>query len=177
MLTNIKLIVIISAGLSVLSIDGVVAATPNELYSSSQAAFIDPITGTSTVSFVIHGFDDLEHNWHAGHRGVDLRASRGAPVVAAGEGEVYFSGSVAGVPSISIQHPNGVRTTYTPVDSTLSNGDPVYKGQVLGTLGNSGRDHDGLHWGAKIASDRYIDPLSLLADIDIRLKPWNHMKI
>ncbi|GAB3941099.1 hypothetical protein GCM10028828_05860 [Corynebacterium tapiri] len=79
-----------------------------------------------------------------------------------------FAGVVAGRPSISIDHPDGIRTTYTPVHARVKEGDSVSEGQVIGTLAHG---HPGLHWGVLKGKDHYIDPLSLLDVPEIRLKP------
>lgn len=118
-------------------------------------------------------FEPPEHPYGPGHRGVDLRGSPGQPVLAAGDGTVAFAGMVAGRPVISVDHPNGLRTTYEPVAAVVSAGELVRRGDVLGTL-QAG--HDGcpaaacLHWGVR-RGDEYLDPLRLLALGRVRLLP------
>ena len=96
-------------------------------------------------------------------------------VRAAGDGEVAFVGVVAGTPVVSIAHPNGLRTTYQPVDARVALGEQVSEGQTIGTLARTtsqfAREHSGLHWGALTGPDAYIDPLTLLDAPRIRLKP------
>ena len=118
----------------------------------------------------------------ARRRAADLRAQRlpkflgyFETVLAAGDGVVTFVGSVAGTPVVAVDHAGGIRTTYQPVRSGLKLGDDVLEGQDIGALahapaGFSG-SHVGLHWGALIAKDTYIDPLTLLEPPRIRLKP------
>jgi murein DD-endopeptidase MepM/ murein hydrolase activator NlpD len=55
-----------------------------------------------------------------GHRGVDLAAVAGAPVLAAGAGTVVFAGTVAGRGVVSVDHSGGLRTTYEPVLPTVT---------------------------------------------------------
>lgn len=133
-------------------------------------AYINPVTGEVTVSKVLRGFDKPDYNWLPGHRGVDLDASVGDPIRSAGDGVVSFSGMVAGTPTISITHADGVRTTYQPAHPLVSQGDQVAEGDVIGTLGNPFDAKPGLHWGAK-RGEEYVDPLSLLQAPRIRLKP------
>ena len=95
----------------------------------------------------------------------------GSPVVAAEDGVVAFVGTVAGKPVVSITHADGVRTTYQPVHGAVKQGQEVREGQVIGRLGNPVDGYPGLHWGALIAKDTYIDPLTLLDMPVIRLKP------
>ncbi len=122
-------------------------------------------------------YDAPTPDWLAGHRGVDLAGVPGQPVYAAGTGRVVFAGSLASRPLVSIEHPGGLRTSYEPVDPTVRPGQLVDSSTPLGRLAAG---HPGcpaaacLHWGAMwgpAAGARYVDPLGLLADTPIRLKP------
>lgn len=119
-------------------------------------------------------FDAPEEPWLPGHRGADLAASPGHPVLAAADGVVAFAGSVAGKPVVSIDHDDGIRTTYEPVLAQVSAGDAVVGGQVIGTL-EPGHGLDDLHWGARRDGEGrpvYLDPASLIEDdVVIRLYP------
>lgn len=147
-------------------------------FAPHAAAYVDPTTGAPHASRVIKRADIPEKNWMPGHRGVDLDLRIGAPVLAAEAGIVAFAGVVAGTPSISIDHRDGIRTTYLPVHPKVRVGDTVEEGSVIGTLarhqGPDSRHHRGLHWGALIAKDTYINPLDLLARPKIVLKPIAH---
>lgn len=105
-----------------------------------------------------------------GHRGVDLAAEVGAEVRAAAEGRIHFAGAVAGRWSVSIDHGDGVRTTYTPVQPTVRKGDVVAKGDVIGRLLPGHCPEGCLHWGLTDGSN-YFDPLSYLAARRVRLVP------
>ncbi len=123
---------------------------------------------------VLREFDPPEKAWLTGHRGVDLDMAEGAQVMAAGAGRVVYAGKLNDRNLISIEHEDGLRTTYEPVAPSVSKGDVVMKGQVIGTLeaGHvTGVISGGaaLHWGAKYPGDRYVDPLSLLRLAPIRL--------
>ena len=133
-------------------------------------AYVDPASGKPSPARVLRGFDAPEQKWSPGHRGVDMALSVGSPVVAAEDGEVAFVGTVAGKPVVSIDHADGVRTTYQPVHGSVKQGQKVREGQVIGRLGNPVDGYPGLHWGALIAKDTYIDPLTLLDMPVIRLK-------
>nr|WP_235946872.1 M23 family metallopeptidase [Nocardia terrae] len=120
---------------------------------------------------VVRPFDNPEHDWLPGHRGVDLAGSDGQTVLAAGDGVVVFAGSVADKPVISIDHPGGLRTTYEPVSPAIPLGRRVTRGTPIGTL-RPGHPPCSpcLHWGAR--RDReYLDPLGLLRHTPVRLKP------
>lgn len=135
------------------------------------AAYVDPASGKTRPVRVLRGFDKPEHKWSAGHRGVDMALRIGGTVVAAESGTVAFVGTVAGTPVISIDHADGIRTTYQPVHASVTQGQEVREGQTIGKLGHPVDGTPGLHWGARIAKDSYIDPLSLLDMPVIRLKP------
>jgi murein DD-endopeptidase MepM/ murein hydrolase activator NlpD len=106
--------------------------------------------------------------WGAGHRGVDLLAGVGQPVLAAGAGVVSFSGVIAGQGVLTVQHAGGLRTTYQPVTERLAVGTQVAAGQQVGAVdGTPGHcaPRTCLHWGLLSgtgATSTYLDPLSLL---------------
>jgi len=111
-----------------------------------------------------------------GHRGVDLAAPAGAQVRAAGSGTVVYAGDLAGRGVVSIQHPGGLRTTYEPVTATVTRGQAVTAGTVIGTL-QVGHPSCApavcLHWGARLPDGTYLDPMALLRPWQVRLKPWD----
>jgi len=135
---------------------------------------------------LLRGFEEPQGPWGAGHRGVDLAAAVGDPVLAAADGVVSFAGSVAGRGVVVVQHtgPGGgvSRTTYEPVTANAAVGDHVGLGDPIGVLAVDTRPEPHcaatapcLHWGL-LVGDRYLDPLLLLgddgaADGPIRLLP------
>ncbi|WP_460599524.1 M23 family metallopeptidase [Flexivirga lutea] len=122
---------------------------------------------------VVHPFDAPPEPWAAGHRGVDLQGTQGQPVLAAGAGTVSFSGVIAGRGVVAIQHPDGRRTTYEPVDDRDPKGTVEARGEPIGSLAAGG--HCGttpcLHWGLLVGADAYRDPLTLVEDRRVRLLP------
>ena len=122
---------------------------------------------------VARRFDPPPRPWLAGHRGVDLAATPGAVVRAAGPGRVVYAGVVAGRGVVSVAHPGGLRTTYEPVTAGVAVGDAVTGG---GELGRLAAGHPGcaapacLHWGLR-RGDLYLDPLALLGLGRVRLLP------
>lgn len=109
-------------------------------------------------------------NWNAGHRGVDLALAAGQPVYAAADGTVIYSGQLNDRDVVSIEHADGIRTTYEPIVPAVSRGDSVRQGAVIGHVdGTHCSPFSCLHWGAKRGSDDYLDPLSLLTTAPIRL--------
>ncbi|MDK3257781.1 murein hydrolase activator EnvC family protein, partial [Blastococcus capsensis] len=142
--------------------------------SSGVAAWVAPLPGRPVVG---RPFEPPPHRYGPGHRGVDLVGAPGAPVLAAGDGVVAFAGMVAGRPVVSIDHADGLRTTYEPVERSVGAGARVTPGSPIGTLAAG---HDGcpatgcLHWGLRRGED-YLDPLALLRPPRIRLLPMGRV--
>lgn len=122
---------------------------------------------------MVRRFDPPPSPWLAGHRGVDLAAAAGAPVRAAGAGTVHFAGRVAGRGVVSVTHPNGLRTTYEPLEPAVRAGQALAAGDPIGTLvaGHAGCPAAAcLHWGLR-RGEEYLDPLALLGLGRVRLLP------
>jgi murein DD-endopeptidase MepM/ murein hydrolase activator NlpD len=161
----------------------VAAACTLAAVPAARAAFVEPpwpalAPGSATVPTapayhtdawpvegpVLRGFEAPATPYSAGHRGIDIGAPFGSPMVAAGDGVVAFSGWVGGSLFISIDHPDGVRTTYSWISSTsVKKGDAVTKGQLIGATGHGHPEEaePHLHLGARVGST-YIDPMLLL---------------
>lgn len=130
---------------------------------------------------VARAFDPPAARWNRGHRGVDLTGTPGQPVYAAGPGTVVFAGELAGRPLVSVAHPGGLRTSYEPVRPAVRAGQLVQAGSPLGVLlaGHPGCSTACLHWGAMwgpASRADYVDPLGLVADTPIRLKPLGRVR-
>ena len=85
-------------------------------------------------------------------------------MLAAGSGVVVFAGMVAGQPIGGIDHPDGLRTTYEPVQPSVAGGQVVARGSPVGTLlaGHGGCPSEAcLHWGLR-RGETYLDPMALL---------------
>lgn len=104
-------------------------------------------------------FDPPDHPYGAGHRGIDLPGRAGEPVRAVAAGRVIFSGTVAGVGVVTVEH-GTERSTYQPVERrAVRRGDAVDAGAVLGRLSADGSHCAGacLHLG-RLEGERYLDP-------------------
>jgi murein DD-endopeptidase MepM/ murein hydrolase activator NlpD len=118
---------------------------------------------------ILRGYEPPPSRYESGHRGIDIAAPFGSTITAPKEGVVAFAGWVGGALFISIDHPDGVRTTYSWLSETL-----VHKGQAVArgeSIGRSGHGHPDvpdphLHFGARVGSD-YIDPMLLLEGADV----------
>ena len=135
----------------------------------ATASWTAPLPGEPAVT---RPFEAPAHAYGPGHRGADLGGAAGTPVLAAGDGVVAFAGMVAGRPVVSIDHADGLRTTYEPVDPAVGAGQRVARGTPVGVLvtGHAGCPVEAcLHWGLRRGAD-YLDPLLLLV-VRVRLLP------
>lgn len=99
------------------------------------------------------------------HRGIDLAAPKGTPVIAAADGVMLFQGDRGTYGNLSkIKHGRDVVTAYAHLDRFelgLIPGVHVRKGQVIGYVGTSGRSSGPhLHYEV-ILNGQWIDPLGL----------------
>ncbi|WP_226344623.1 murein hydrolase activator EnvC family protein [Agilicoccus flavus] len=133
-----------------------------------------PVTATSGgPPRVLRRFDPPAQRWSAGHRGVDLAAAPGAPVRAPADGVVAFAGVVAGRGVLSIDHADGLRSTFEPVVADVPAGRAVRRGDVVGRVAAApahGVAGSSVHVGARRGRD-YVDPLLLLGTVEIVLLP------
>ena len=159
--------------LAVVSGPGPAGAVPAATTGPSPVALWQlPLAGAPTVT---RSFAPPPTPYAAGHRGVDLAGAAGQQVLAGGAGVVAFAGMVAGRPVVSVQHADGLRTTYEPVAPQVAAGQPVVRGSPLGTLvaGHPGCPVEAcLHWGLR-RGETYLDPMSLLRPPRVRLLPWH----
>lgn len=113
---------------------------------------------------------DPAHPYAAGqHRGIDIGAATGTPVVAPAAGTVTFAGSVpTSGTSLTILTADGYSVTLTHMGTlAVARGATVAEGDAVGTVGPSGTpelDAPYLQLGIRVASDPngYLDPLTLL---------------
>lgn len=115
---------------------------------------------------VLRAFDPPARPWLSGHRGVDLQAAYdGAPVTSPAPGTVSFVGVVVDRPVITVDHGNGLRSSFEPVESGLTAGAAVAAGDILG-LARPGhcRPVPCIHWGVRRGED-YLNPLAFVMDL------------
>jgi hypothetical protein len=101
------------------------------------------------------------------HAGVDFKASQGTSIQAANSGTVvlsdnlFFSGN-----TIVIDHGLGLFTYYAHCEKmAVKEGAKVQKGEIIGTVGATGRvTGPHLHWSCRLNGAR-VDPLELTTDL------------
>jgi len=75
------------------------------------------------------------------HKGIDIAAKAGSPILAAGDGIVVAAGARGGYgQAVEIQHGSGVTTLYGHASTLLVHpGEHVTQGQPIATVGETGR--------------------------------------
>lgn len=104
---------------------------------------------------VVDPFRPPDGPYGAGNRGLEYRTTPGTPVRAIGAGAVVFAGQVAGRLVVSIDHPDGLRSSLVGLVSIeVRAGEAVRGGDVVG------RAAELLHLGVR-RNGRYLDPATL----------------
>ncbi|MDD2197305.1 MAG: M23 family metallopeptidase [Bacteroidales bacterium] len=102
------------------------------------------------------------------HHGVDFTGSIGSPIYATGNGTVISAEySFFGYGNVVlVDHGFGYKTRYAHLNSlAVKSGDTLTRGQIVGTLGNSGRSTGPhLHYEV-IYRNRVVDPLNYFNDM------------
>ena len=123
---------------------------------------------------VLRAFDPPAKPWLPGHRGVDLAAFPGQPVLSAATGVVVFAGPLAGRGVVSVEY-GGIRSSYEPVVPLVRPGDRVVVGEPVALVAPVPvhcRTRTCLHWGAFVSLSvprRYLDPRTLVGAGPVRL--------
>ena len=128
-----------------------------------RSGFVRPVEGRVSGKF---GGQRIMNNIPKNpHQGMDIAAKEGTPVKSTADGKVvlaypdlFYSGNV-----IIIDHGFGLQTIYAHLkDINVKRGDIVKQGDVIGSVGKTGRvTGPHLHWGASLRNVR-INPQSLL---------------
>lgn len=151
-----------------LSVAAVVTLNAAPAHALRAGSWSWPLAGSHTIS---RGYDAPSVFYGAGHRGIDLVAEVGQEVLAPADGVVHFVGTVVDRELISLDHGQFL-STFEPVTSTLTEGQLVTRGQVIGTVATS-THCTCLHMGARQGKD-YLSPLAMLASIPAAvLLPWD----
>ncbi|CAH0172312.1 murein hydrolase activator EnvC [Microbacterium sp. Bi128] len=112
---------------------------------------------------IVRPFEAPVHRYAAGHRGVDLGAVGRVRSPAAGT--IAFAGPVAGRPVVTVDHGDGLVTTFEPVTTALRVGDAVARGDPIGDVAEGGHTATGtVHFGVRWNGD-YVNPLRLLGGV------------
>jgi murein DD-endopeptidase MepM/ murein hydrolase activator NlpD len=152
------------------------APTGAEKPAMASTVFRLPVPAPATV---LTPFRAPATRYGPGHRGADLALAVGSQVLAAGAGVVTHAGAVAGRGTVTVEHPDGLHTTYEPVTATVRTGQVVTAGQPIGVLqaGHAScAPASCLHWGARLPDGSYVDPMGLVDGLRVRLLPWDQAR-
>ncbi|MCL6730175.1 M23 family metallopeptidase [Sphingomonas hankyongi] len=104
----------------------------------NDASMRMPVSGQVTSRFGNRFHPILGHERF--HKGVDLRAAAGTPIVAAADGKVVSAGWHGGYGNqVRVMHNGGLETTYGHMSRIAAwAGEAVRRGQVIGYVGSTG---------------------------------------
>jgi len=106
--------------------------------------------------------------WGRMHRGIDIAAPIGTPIVAAAPGEVLFAGWNNGGYGnlVKLKHPDGSLTLYAHNNKVLvRKGQEVDQGQQIAEMGNTGRSTGPhLHFEIHPSGKGAVNPLAYLPE-------------
>ncbi|MCF6322716.1 MAG: peptidoglycan DD-metalloendopeptidase family protein [Gammaproteobacteria bacterium] len=130
----------------------------------NNLTFITPVEGRRSSSFGLRRVFNGQPR--KPHSGMDIAAPAGTPVITpiAGTvtnvGDYFFNGN-----SVFIDHGQGLITMYLHLDHIdVKEGDVLEQGDLLGTVGATGRvTGPHLHWGISL-NDARVDPALFLGD-------------
>ena len=138
-----------------------------KLIDSDYIFFIDQfiIPAQGIISGVFGSQRILNGKAKSPHRGLDIAAAEGEPVVATNDGivvlaenDLYYTGG-----TIMIEHGHGVKSIYAHMSEVdVQVDDIVSKNQRIGAIGSTGRSTGPhLHWGVMLMNT-YVDPALLI---------------
>ncbi|WP_081746825.1 M23 family metallopeptidase [Arthrobacter sp. H5] len=113
---------------------------------------------------VLRHFEPPPQKWMPGHRGVDLASVEAGGILSPAGGVVAFVGTVVDRPVITLDHGDGVLSSFEPVSSSLVKGEEVTEGQVIGQLSTEAHCPVAcVHWGVRLNGE-YVNPLNYVSD-------------
>lgn len=124
-------------------------------------AFTDPLAGKGRVTSGFGQRTAPMAGASTNHRGIDIAAPAGTPVVAVAAGTVTEAGSDPKNGNyVTIRHPDGTSSKYAHMSTVgVRMGSQVQEGQPIGGVGNSGTaTGNNLHFGMIDQNGNRIDP-------------------
>ena len=135
----------------------------DKIYEYFTNDFIQPVNGIITGVFGSQRI--LNGKAKNPHRGLDIAAEKGTPVLSTNDGvvilaeeDLYYTGG-----TIVIDHGHGVKSIYAHLNSVeVKVDDKIKRNNVIGTVGSTGRSTGPhLHWGVMVFNT-YVDPSLLI---------------
>jgi len=142
----------------------------------AQADFTIPVDGRISSIFGLRRF--FNEQARRPHSGLDIAAPQGTPIKAVESGTVidsgdfFFSGNM-----VYLDHGQGLISLYAHMHSiNVKSGDKIKKGQIIGTVGETGRvTGPHLHL-AIIANQSLVDPLPFLPQLSNKVAEYYKIK-
>lgn len=138
--------------------------------TTKKLATCSPVNGTTVAEYAMEclSYNQTTRDWRV-HDGVDIAAETGTQVSAAAAGEVYtvYDDGEMGT-TVVIRHDDGYTTKYSSLsqDVTVSAGDTVQMGEVIGCVGSTALMEsalgDHVHFSVT-KDDEAVDPVQFLA--------------
>lgn len=124
-------------------------------------SFVWPVGGSITSAFGLQRYFNGQPR--RPHSGIDIATAKGTPIAAPANGVVlrignlFFDGNF-----VLVEHGLGLRSFYAHLDKIAVNkGDVIGVGQLLGTVGTTGRvTGPHLHWSIGLNGE-WVDPMLL----------------
>lgn len=140
-------------------------ATQGALYSNSLLLWPCPSSYRITSHFSPSRLDPVTGSYYSAHKGTDIGAPTGTPVIAAASGLVTAAGFSASMGNyIVISHGDGITTRYYHNSSlAVSAGQAVKAGQTISYVGSTGwSTGPHLHFEVRI-NDSPVDPMQFFS--------------
>ena len=129
------------------ALTAVVLSAPASAQPESGPVYIWPVDGE-----IVDPFRLPDSPYGRGNRGIEFATRPGSSFWAAADGVVSFAGPVGGRLHVTVGHPDGLRVSYSGVQSiAVRRGERVRQGQPLGATA------DRLHVGVR-RGETYVDP-------------------
>ena len=114
---------------------------------------------------LLRPFEAPAGRYAAGHRGIDLVAGEGDAVRSPADGVVAFVGTVVDRPVVSIQHGDDLLSSFEPVAATVSEGERVRAGQIIGVVATGAHcTARCVHFGVR-RHGQYVSPVLFLGGL------------
>lgn len=130
------------------------------LPSAAGAAAVgaSPTYRPPTDAPIVDRFRPPATPWGPGNRGVDYGTAAGAPIAAVADGRVVFAGEVGGALHVTVEHADGLRSSYSFVAAiAVARGDRVRVGDPVAIASGP------FHLGFRTPDGTYLDPEEVLA--------------
>ncbi|MCA9003448.1 MAG: M23 family metallopeptidase [Planctomycetes bacterium] len=102
------------------------------------------------------------------HKGIDIKAPKGTPIMATADGQISFAGVRSGYGNVvEIRHGDGVESVYGHMDTIeVTEGTTILQGEIIGTVGDTGNaSTPHVHYEVRI-DGQCFDPWLFLPAVD-----------